>query len=190
MSNFEKLLIRSDASITDAMRSMVAGGEKLLFVVDGKNRLLGVISDGDLRRHILDQGSIEGDVRACINTEPVVLAEGFDKTAAARLMLHHRIEAIPVVDSRNVITDVVYWDDALNQPREEFKPIDCPVVIMAGGRGTRLAPFTQILPKPLIPEPNINPSQMLRTLRATYNGPAYNRALHMQSMEMLPPMSG
>ena len=46
------------------------------------------------------------------------------------------------------------------------------------------------LPKPLIPEPNINPSQMLRTLRATYNGPAYNRALHMQSMEMLPPMSG
>lgn len=151
MSNFEKLLIRSDASITDAMRSMVAGGEKLLFVVDGKNRLLGVISDGDLRRHILDRGSIEGDVRACINTEPVVLAEGFDKAAAARLMLHHRIEAIPVVDSRNVITDVVYWDDALNQPREEFKAIDCPVVIMAGGRGTRLAPFTQILPKPLIP---------------------------------------
>ena len=46
------------------------------------------------------------------------------------------------------------------------------------------------LPKPLIPEPNINPSQMLRTLRTTYNGPAYNRALHMQSMEMLPPMSG
>ena len=46
------------------------------------------------------------------------------------------------------------------------------------------------LPKPHVPEPSVNPSDLLRTLRTTYNGPAYNRALHTQSMGMLPPMRG
>jgi|TARA_B110000196_G_C20738322_1_gene471951 hypothetical protein len=50
-------------------------------------------------------------------------------------------------------------------------------------------PEEVLLPKPVVPEPNVNPSQLLRTLRTTYNGPAFNRAMHTQSMGMLPPMS-
>ena len=50
-------------------------------------------------------------------------------------------------------------------------------------------PEEVLLPKPVVPEPNVNPSQLLRTLRTTYHGPAFNRAMHTQSMGMLPPMS-
>lgn len=150
-SKSENLVVRPDCSIKDAMAAMVENTEKTIFVADQDRRFLGVVSDGDLRRHILKTGELSGDIRNCINKNAIVLSQGADRKAAAALMLEHRIDAIPIVDGNGKLVDAIFWDDAHTTKTETFGRIDCPVVIMAGGRGTRLDPFTRILPKPLIP---------------------------------------
>lgn len=139
-------------SVKDAMRQMGKVGERILFVVDGANRLLGSLTDGDIRRWVLAEGSLLASVDKVCNKRPVVLTHPYDVEKAKQIMLQKKIEWIPVLNGGEEITEVLLWDDVFGRevvlPREA---IDIPVVIMAGGKGKRLDPFTRILPKPLIP---------------------------------------
>ena len=149
-----KLTIGPDASVKDALKRLSHGGEKFLAVVGEDIDLMGVLTDGNLRRHIISTGGLEGTVADCFNAEPLVFRETFTVAKARRLMISNKIEAIPVVNSQGRLIDVCLWSTifAESEPSEEkLNPIDCPVVIMAGGKGTRLDPFTRILPKPLVP---------------------------------------
>ena len=148
----KSLLIFENISIRDAMRQMSQVGERVLFVVNQKNQLLGSISAGDTRRWILANGSLKEKIEKAYNKNPIFVEKGFNPDTVKQIMLKEKIEGIPVVDSNRVVIEVLFWMNVFG--REISIPkgkINIPVVIMAGGKGTRLDPFTKVLPKPLIP---------------------------------------
>ncbi|MBI5789053.1 MAG: CBS domain-containing protein [Candidatus Schekmanbacteria bacterium] len=140
-------------TIKDTLKKLDKTAGKALFIVDAENKLLGAISDGDIRRHILKGGGLEGNIREIYNRNPVcVLNSACTPEIIKKIFLEKKIAILPVVDENKIIIDLLIWDKFFS--KQDFKPIsklNIPVVIMAGGKGVRLDPFTKILPKPLIP---------------------------------------
>jgi dTDP-glucose pyrophosphorylase len=149
----DALLIKCGSRVRDALKQLEETERKTLFVVEGDNRLVGTLTDGDIRRWILAEGNLDGTVEKICNMSPCVAHRGYDVEWVKRQMLEKRISSIPVIGAGREVIDVLFWDDLFGESvaRKNVPPIDLPVVIMAGGKGTRLDPFTKILPKPLIP---------------------------------------
>jgi len=140
-------------TIRQAMEKLENNEEKIAFVVDEGSRLVGSLTDGDIRRWILSDGDLKAQVIRVCNREPRVAEEGFGVEQVRADMLTGNFGCVPVVNSKREIVRLIFWKD-LFQGEVATKPkkrLDLPVVIMAGGLGTRLAPFTNVLPKPLIP---------------------------------------
>ena len=145
-------LTSPDISIVEAMRLLEETAEKVLFVVDAENRLAGSLTDGDIRRWILAGGGLDASVSKVCNRSPHTVAKSYRLSAVKTLMLEKKLECIPVVNRAKQVMDLIFWKDVFQDDAcRPLKRIDIPVVIMAGGKGTRLDPFTRILPKPLIP---------------------------------------
>lgn len=150
----EALLIQSDKSIKEAMQQLDKTGEKILFVVTEGNVLLGTLTDGDVRRGLLDGANFADSVKHLMRGQFISLDNGESelKKRAENLIIQNRIEHVPVLNRNKEIVDVVSWTDFFNPEEEKEKSFyPNPVVVMAGGKGTRLDPFTKVLPKPLIP---------------------------------------
>lgn len=143
----ELLCIEEDRSILDAMKQLDKNSRKILFV-HRKGELLASLTDGDIRRWILKKGELRATVKHVANYAPRYLYE-YQAEQAARTMKKYGIDALPLVDQNHRIKRIVFAND-LKEKHGTFD-IEVPVVIMAGGRGTRLSPYTNILPKPLIP---------------------------------------
>jgi len=152
-----ELHIRETESIKDALKKLDRTAEKVLLVVDSSGRLLGAISDGDVRRYILSGRSLEGDIAGIYNKKPLYLRkDDFTLEQARKTLLKNKVELVPIVDGKDKVVDFITWSQAFSEngiKKIAVKPrkLDVPVVIMAGGRGTRLEPFSKILPKPLVP---------------------------------------
>ncbi len=151
MEKVKKILIKPGSIIKQALKQMDVMGEKTLIVVDDQNKILGTTTDGDIRRWILKGKSLSEDVTCVMNSHPLTLKEGFAREAAKQLMLKKEIECLPVVDATNKVIASVWWPDLFENKPKKTKSLKLPVVIMAGGEGVRLAPYTKILPKPLMP---------------------------------------
>lgn len=144
-------LISPDSTVADALQRIDGNGKGILFVADSCRKLLGVVTDGDIRRWLLKNGELEGAVKRVMNQKPKV-AYRKELSQGMELMRQYRIAALPVVNAKGVILDIVFREE----PESAYSDQNCflrdiPVVIMAGGKGTRLYPYTKILPKPLIP---------------------------------------
>jgi dTDP-glucose pyrophosphorylase len=123
-----------------------------LLVVDKNNKLLGTITDGDLRRSILGGSLFTDDISNSYNINPTTLTKGLFNSEEAKYQLRtKKLDLIPVVDKNNVVVEYVTWSTLGDEKMTVRLLDDVPVVIMAGGKGTRLEPFTKILPKPLVP---------------------------------------
>ena len=148
-----EFLIPQDARVRDALRQLDVAESKVLFVVDDDEALVGALSDGDIRRWILSGGDLDGRVTSVCSHDPTFVTGQPDREEVRRTMLAKNITGIPVLDARRRVREVLLWDqvfgDEAAAPTQ--RPIDLPVVIMAGGVGTRLSPFSSVLPKPLIP---------------------------------------
>jgi len=144
--NLNELFIREDMHVIDAMETLNKEAKKILFIVED-DVLQAALTDGDIRRWILKNGDLSAPVSQVANYKPRFLYEK-DRKQAKTFMKKHSIESLPIVDEKMHITSVIFWDD---QSIERNEILDVPVVIMAGGLGTRLYPYTKILPKPLIP---------------------------------------
>ena len=151
MSNISQYLIQKDESIKKAIDLIDKGARKIIFVVDSENKLYSTITDGDIRRWIIKTGGIKGKVEDICNKNPIFFEKDYSVEKVKEILLSEKIEAIPVIDKERKIIKILFWDDIFKGEKEEFTQIYLPVVIMAGGKGTRLDPFTRILPKPLIP---------------------------------------
>lgn len=141
-------IIDKNVSVIDAMKKIDKNAKGIVYVCED-GILCGSITDGDVRRFILNDGSISDTVISIMNKTPI-FCYSEDRDLAQGRMLQMHIRSIPVVNENKKIVDVVFLD----RDEEKFvekKQLNVPVVIMAGGRGTRLYPYTQILPKPLIP---------------------------------------
>lgn len=150
----KNLFISPTSTIKEALKKFNEIGEKVLIVVDKNNHLLGTITDGDIRRYILNTGTIEGNIENIYNKNPKFIYSNDSKEKAKQIMLENKIEILPVIDKQKRVVDYIVWTDLFEDKFEYYKPkekVDIPVVIMAGGKGTRLDPFTKVLPKPLLP---------------------------------------
>ena len=142
----DELLIEEDKSVLEAMRRLDITGRRILFVAP-EGRLEAVVTDSDIRRYILRGGALCGPVSSMANYSPKsITAE--QRGSAKKLLLQYSIDALPVLSRQGVIIDVIFEGDL---DIDTHKKANLPVVIMAGGLGTRLYPYTKILPKPLIP---------------------------------------
>ncbi|TVR29479.1 MAG: CBS domain-containing protein, partial [Spirochaetaceae bacterium] len=152
-AELKDVLIDRNRSVKDAMKQLEANSKKTLFAVDHENGLYGSLVDGDIRRWILDSGSLSATVGAVCNREPLVVGTPYRIDAVKRLMIDNNITSVPVVNGSKQLEDVLTWEAVFGGTVESSPPtqLDIPVVIMAGGKGSRLDPFTKILPKPLIP---------------------------------------
>lgn len=144
-------LIRKSATVVEALQKIDKNSKGLLFIAGEANRLEGVITDGDVRRWLIKTGDLSGKVEEFMNSSPLLVHQN-DLKDAIRIMQEEKVTAIPVVDESGALVDIVFHDMA-EQPALKMSSAltSVPVVIMAGGKGTRLYPYTKILPKPLIP---------------------------------------
>jgi dTDP-glucose pyrophosphorylase len=149
---FKRFLISAGQTIKVAMNQLSEIGEKELFVVDRAERMAGALSDGDIRKWLIHGGGFDTPVEKVCNKNPKYVEPAYDLEHVKRLMLDLKIEAVPVVNAERKITGVLVWDEVFGSGAKAPRPaLKMPIVIMAGGKGTRLDPFTRILPKPLIP---------------------------------------
>ncbi|MEW6219121.1 MAG: nucleotidyltransferase family protein [Thermodesulfobacteriota bacterium] len=148
---FRQLYVRPEQTIRDGLKVLNEKGHQFLFVVDDHERLTGVVSDGDFRRAIFNGESFDAPLGKIMTRSPMQVAPPVDNARVLALMKTKNIRYLPVVDAGGHIVDVRTWQDFLvtEAPKRPLRTE--PVVIMAGGKGTRLDPFTRILPKPLIP---------------------------------------
>ncbi|AHF07803.1 sugar phosphate nucleotidyltransferase [Desulfitobacterium metallireducens] len=142
----EALFIDETQNVLEAMKRIDATARQTLLVVED-SKLKGIITDGDIRRHLLRGGKLEEKVSKIANYHPRYIYEK-DKAKAQKLMKKWSILSLPVVNENLEIQSVLFLND--NEIGRNHS-LNVPVVIMAGGLGTRLYPYTKILPKPLIP---------------------------------------
>lgn len=153
-NKLRSLLISGHTPLKEAMQKLSDTAEKILFVVNNDEKLKGTVTDGDIRRGLLSGLTFSESVEETMYRDFVSLS--FDspnlKEQAEKIMLEKKIEQIPVLDKKGLITDVILWTDLFEpaEQKEKIKHLN-QVVVMAGGKGTRLDPFTKVLPKPLIP---------------------------------------
>lgn len=146
----ETMLTNDSKTVKESMKQMDKAGFKVLIVVDNTGVLKGVVSDGDIRRWILADKSLNEPIKYAMNQDPMVLTEGYVREQCKEIMLKHLIEGIPIVDKNRKLVDLVLWGDCFSDERPAID-LKLPVVIMAGGLGARLEPITKVLPKPLVP---------------------------------------
>lgn len=154
-------------TIVEALKKIDENALGVLFIVDSSHKLTGALSDGDIRRSLIKNGDLGVPVDKVMNTSPHFLQKS-DRARAYDLMEQMHITAIPIVDCDMRILSVIsrkYKEDDL-----EKKSVlsGVPVVMMAGGKGTRLYPYTKILPKPLIPIGEHPIAEMIMDLFAEY----------------------
>jgi dTDP-glucose pyrophosphorylase len=150
----KNILIAETETIKDVLKKLETTAERVLLVTDEKNRLLGTLTDGDVRRYLLLGKSLDDTVKDCYFKSPTFVRLGeFSLDEVKAIFLKKKIDLIPILDFDDTVIDYIVWNQAFedkSKPKRKGK-INVPVVIMAGGKGTRLEPFTKILPKPLIP---------------------------------------
>jgi len=147
----KNLLVKPDLSLKAALKQIDKSGLQVLIVVDEKEKVLGIVTDGDMRRAIIKGPDFETSMQDIMTKNPIVMSYKSNKEEALRLMKKYEIRHIPVVDEKNKIIDIFLWKDFLKKGEIVCAIKNVPVIIMAGGKGKRLDPFTKILPKPLIP---------------------------------------
>jgi len=146
------ITVNPKISISQAMKTLEKTAEKCLLVIDEKKKLLGTITDGDLRRSILDGVKFSEDISSSYNKNPTVLIKDkYSSEDANQLLQDFNLDLIPILNEDHIVLDYVtrYSMDDKIQPKKLQGNI--PVVIMAGGKGARMKPFTKVLPKPLVP---------------------------------------
>ncbi len=146
MEDLEKLFISATASLRRALEIIDKGSVRIALVVDEERRLLGTLTDGDIRRAILRKGKVfESSIEGIFNDRPVTCKTTDSKEEILGIAARNKVFQIPLVDEENKIIDIMQVDELLNNPPKTNK-----VVLMVGGKGERLQPLTAKTPKPLL----------------------------------------
>ncbi len=145
---FEKLLLRPGVTVRQAVVAIDAGAVEIALVVDEQRRLLGTVSDGDVRRALLRGATFADPLDDVIHRTPITAPVGTDPAALLRTMTEHAIEQIPLLDDDGRVIDVAFIHDVVQSEGQRDRP---RVVLMAGGEGLRLRPLTDSTPKPMLP---------------------------------------
>lgn len=151
LEKIQSRTIQGNLSVIGALKKMDSERVKMLFVYEGE-KFDGILTIGNIQRSIIKGVSMSAFVSEIIERDKTYAHENDSKDGIKKLMKQFRAECMPVLNDEGELVDVVLWDDVLeNTAIPDREKIDLPVVIMAGGKGTRLKPITNVIPKPLIP---------------------------------------
>ena len=145
MKKLRDILVSPDDSLMDVIARIDRGALRIALVADEAGRLLGAVTDGDIRRGLLRGLDLSAPVREVMNTSPAVLPEDSESEAALTLMRERGVQAIPLVDAQGRVTGLETEHDLILEGERET----C-VALMAGGLGMRLRPLTETVPKPML----------------------------------------
>jgi dTDP-glucose pyrophosphorylase/CBS domain-containing protein len=144
--SWKKALITPTATIQDAIRNLDESTMQIALVVDRAGTLAGTVTDGDIRRGLLRGLNLESSIDAIVFRTPLVVPPELSRETVLQIMHANKIHQLPVVDQNRNVLGLHLWDE-LMAPRQRPNLM----VIMAGGRGSRLLPHTENCPKPLLP---------------------------------------
>lgn len=142
---WQRAVLAPDATIQDAVRNLNDVGIRLALVLDESGRLLGTISDGDIRRALLRGLDLTSPIATVVYRNALVVPPEWGRETVMQLMASNKIQQIPVVDSEHRVIGLHLWEEITTQPARANL-----MVIMAGGKGARLRPHTEQCPKPML----------------------------------------
>lgn len=145
MNRWKEVLISPDTTIIKAIETIDAGSLQIALVVDGANKLLGTVSDGDVRRAILKGISLDSPVSEIMFAKPTIANCHESRETILATMRTRQLRQIPLVDQSGIVVGLDVWDELISIPER-----DNIVVFMAGGLGSRLGELTKDCPKPLL----------------------------------------
>ena len=151
--NLSKFFIYSNDTIYNSLEAITLSGSKCLVVVDKQNKIKGTISDGDIRRSILRGKKLSNKINDIYNKKPkYIFHDKKNNKILQNIFLKDLVDIVPVIDNNKKVVEVIRIDDVFsNNNLVKKRKLKFPVIIIAGGLGNRLKPFTDVLPKALIP---------------------------------------
>ncbi len=152
MNKAQDLYINSETTILNTLKLMDETKKKLLIIVGAENKFINLISIGDIQRSIIKGHALTEKLNKIVIDKKVVASTDDSTESIKALMTCIRAEFMPVLNKSGELVDVIFWDNVAenNETHPKIKN-NIPVVVMAGGKGTRLKPLSNVLPKPLIP---------------------------------------
>jgi dTDP-glucose pyrophosphorylase len=165
MIKLTKIFLHKDATIREALNAINIGAVKIALVVDSSNELLGTICDGDIRRGLLNNKSVDETIQDVYFKSPIIANESDSKKVLLDLCDVHKVGQIPIINNINRVVDLFVLEDILSKQHYENH-----VILMVGGLGTRLRPLTDNTPKPML---NVGGRPILETIVKGFVGSGF-----------------
>ncbi len=143
--DWKSTLLAFDSSIQQAIGSLDASGLQIVMVVGADGKLAGTLTDGDIRRGLLRGLTLASPIETILHRAPLTVPPQMGRDDVLNLMSVHKIHQLPIVDENRGIIGLYLWDEILSVPSRNNL-----VVVLAGGKGTRLRPHTENCPKPML----------------------------------------
>jgi dTDP-glucose pyrophosphorylase len=144
--NWRHALLPPSATVQEVIQNLDMVAIQIVLITDEDGRLVGTISDGDIRRGLLRGLTLESSIESIIFRKPLVVPSSLDRNMVLQLMTANQIRQIPIIDEDNRIIGIHLWNQVAT-PAERSNTL----VIMAGGKGLRMRPYTETCPKPMLP---------------------------------------
>lgn len=151
LEKIQERTIQSNTTVLQSLKKMDETKVKMLFVYEGEH-FVSILTIGDIQRAIIKGVDMNQAVMSIIDLNKKFASPADTRESIREKMMALRAECMPVVDEEGNLIDVYFWKEMFKHSEaQKREKIDLPVVIMAGGKGTRLKPITNVIPKPLIP---------------------------------------
>ena len=156
MFDWKKILLNPETSLESSIRVLHEGGYRIALVVDEQDKLIGTLTDGDVRRALIQHYPMKGPIEGVMNIKPVTAKKIDTGKSVLEAMKNQGLLHMPIVDDDDILIGLETLQGLIKKPT-----YDNPIFLMAGGFGTRLQPLTNKTPKPLL---NVGEKPILETI--------------------------
>lgn len=141
-------IISIQNTVRDAIQILDTEKQKFVCIIDDSYLLKGIFTQGDMRRYLLNNGDISASILTAMNSHPIVFSS---RDEAVRVSKRKHLVVYPIIDRNGHLVDYYVTGEPIYRMMDSKPLKNIPLVMMAGGKGTRLYPYTKILPKALVP---------------------------------------